>query len=326
MRSKILDLLRNRGGGCISGEEIARQLEVSRTAVWKHIKELRQAGYEIESRPRSGYSLGKAPDLLLPDEVRNCLQSKILGQRIEYLDDVDSTNNIAKKLAAKGAPEGTVVIAETQNGGRGRLARGWCSPKGRGIWFSVILRPLFSPQHAAKCTLLAAVSLVEAIEDTTQVRCGIKWPNDILYNGKKLVGILTEMSAEMDAVNYIVIGMGINVNIEPTDWPDEIKGIATSLMEIKQSVIDRKSLLARCLACLEKNYLAVRNGDFRAVLEKWRRFSVTLGQEVDVIGINEKFSGRATAIDEDGALLVETPTSVRRVLAGDVSIRPKHRA
>ena len=322
MRSSILELLRNTSG-YISGEEIAKKMNVSRTAIWKHIRELKQAGYAIESHSRSGYSLVKTPDLLLPNEIKSILKTKRLGKNIKHFDDLVSTNIEAKQLAASGAEEGTIVVSEAQNGGRGRLSRGWYSPAHKGIWFSIILRPTLLPQDAPKCTLMAAVAITKAIDKITGIKCGIKWPNDILYNGKKLVGILTEMNAEMEGINYIVIGTGINVNIEKDEVPDELKDIVMSLSQIAGERIDRLALLAEVLVQLEVIYDEALTNGFGEILEEWRKYSITLGQEVNVIGIDKTFSGLAMDIDADGALLVKTEKEVKRVLAGDVSIRPK---
>jgi BirA family biotin operon repressor/biotin-[acetyl-CoA-carboxylase] ligase len=322
MRSNILDLLRKAGDEYISGEEIASKLGVSRTAVWKHIKELKQAGYLIDSHSRSGYCLKETPDLLLPGEIENGRKTKVLGNVVKYYKSVLSTNNEAKKLAAQGAADGTIIVSEEQSTGRGRLSRGWYSPEGKGIWFTIILRPNFLPQEAPKCTLMAAVALAKAVKKFG-LDVGIKWPNDILYEGKKLVGILTEMNAEMDRVNYIIIGMGINVNIARDDFPDEIKDLATSFSIMKGERLPRLKILNELLYELENLYEKAQTDGFVPILEEWKKYSVTLGQEVNVIGINETFAGKAVDIDDDGALLVETTAGIRRVLAGDVSIRPR---
>ena len=323
MRTRILELLRQRSGGYVSGEEISQQLGVSRTAVWKHIQEIKQAGYAIEAHSRRGYTLRQAPDLLLPDEIHTILDTKVLGRDIHYYPEVESTNNVAKKLAADGCREGTLIVAERQSSGRGRISRGWYSPYGKGIWMSVVLKPPFSPQEAPKCTLMAAVAINKAIREFTGVQSGIKWPNDILYNGKKLVGILTEMSAEMDAINYIVIGMGINVNINAAEFPDEIADIASSLSEATGRKVERLPLLAAILKQLEKLYTDVTAHGFEQMFDEWRAQSVTLGQAVAVVAANNKFEGVAVNIDEDGALLVKAADGLKRVIAGDVSIRPK---
>lgn len=321
MRTKILELLRNRLGEYVSGESISQNLAVSRTAVWKHIQVLRQDGYVIESHPKLGYCLKTIPDLLLPDELIANLQTRTIGKNIQYFTQVDSTNNMAKKIALEGCPHGTIVIAEEQTLGKGRISRGWYSPRRQGIWFSLVLRPPVNPQHAPKFTLLAAVAICRAIHNATGIKCGIKWPNDILYAGKKVVGILTEMSAEFDLINYVVIGMGIDVNISTEEFPPELKDIATSLKIIAAKKIDRIKLLTEIINQLELFYdMSLKQG-FTKILDLWRQMSCTLGQEVDVIGVEEKFKGKAIDIDDEGALLVQTGAGLQRVIAGDVSIR-----
>ena len=316
MRGKILSMLKE-VDGFISGELIAERLGISRTAVWKHISELRRNGYNIESIPNNGYKFVAAPDLLLPDEIRPHLRTSFVGRAITYKTSLTSTNSLAKQLAAKNAPDGTIIIAEEQTAGRGRLSRGWFSPPRSGLWFSVILRPdFFLPADAPKCTLLAAVAVSRAIA-SLGIEPQIKWPNDILYDGQKLVGILTEMSAQTDGIDYIVIGMGVNANLRR--FPAELN--ATSLALIKDASVNRAALLADILNELEDLYLTVKREGFAPVLDEWRKHSVTLGSEVNVIGQNENFAGRAVDIDEYGALLVDTPQGIRRVLAGDVSIR-----
>ncbi|WP_085023155.1 biotin--[acetyl-CoA-carboxylase] ligase [Anaerovibrio sp. JC8] len=322
MRQGILELLRGAGDRYLSGADIAERLGVSRTAVWKHINELKNAGYNIDSQARNGYKLVGAPDRLLPEVISHGLGNKVIGSQIVAFEDIGSTNNEAKRLAAQGAPDGTVVVAESQNTGKGRLDRSFFCPKG-GIWFSVILKPDFLPQEAPKCTLLAAVAIVEAMHEVG-LEAGIKWPNDILYQGRKLVGILTEMSAEIDRINYVVIGMGINAIIDPTTFPEDIKDKAGS-MSMFIGDFDRVAFFQRVLRRLEANYLDTRRNGFDGVLDRWRKLSVTLGEDINVLGINETFAGRAVDIDTDGALLVqpEGSSEIRKVYAGDVSIRPR---
>ena len=324
MRKEVLRLLRNQTDGYLSGEEISRRLDVSRTAIWKHMQALKEEGYKIESHARKGYRLCSVPDLLLAEEICNGLKTKLIGQKgIVHLEEVDSTNNIAKQLAAKGCEEGLLVVAEEQTIGRGRLARGWFSPYGKGIWFSVVLRPPFAPQEAPKCTLLAAVAVARALREITGVECGIKWPNDILWQGRKLVGILTEMSAEMDAINHVVIGMGINVSIKAEEFPSELQEIAVSLAGASGCEFSRVVILQAILVHLESLYQKVLEQGFAPVLEAWRSLSATLGEKVRVIGLKDEFEGVAKDIDDDGALLVETGDGLKRVLAGDVSIRAR---
>lgn len=328
MRLAILQFLRNAAGSYCSGEEIARALGVSRTAVWKHIKELRAAGYDIDSQSRSGYALREVPDRLLAAEIADGLGTQVIGRRIDSHETIDSTNLEAKRIAAEGAPDGTVVVAEEQGVGRGRLSRPFFSPPGKGIWFSVLLRPDFLlPQEAPKFTLLAAVAVARAMK-SFDLTPAIKWPNDLLYEGKKLVGILTEMSAELDRIGYIVIGTGINVNIAEDEFPEELREVATSLAIMKGEKLPRVKFLQAVLRAMDDLYGKVRQQGFAPVLTEWRAYSITLGQKVRVIGAREgvdSFEGVAKDIDEDGALLVETEgdKKLRRVVAGDVSIRKK---
>lgn len=322
MRTAILELLKQKAGEYISGEDISQTMKVSRTAVWKHIRTLKQDGYAIESHPRLGYALRKNTDRLLPAEIKANLACTVLGQEIYYFNEIDSTNNQAKKLAVDGCPEGTIVVAEAQGDGRGRLSRSWFSPYGKGIFLSVVLRPPFSPMEAAKCTLMAAVAVNRAINDVTGLGCGIKWPNDILCQDRKVVGILTEMSAEIDAINHIVIGIGINVNIDQQDFPSDLATTATSLAVACGRPVSRIKLLSIILAELEAVYTEVKKSGFEPVLAAWRAQSLTLGRKVNVHGIDRNFSGEAVDIDDDGALLIKTPQGIERVMAGDVSIRP----
>ena len=324
LRSRILELLRKAGEAYMSGEEIAGKLGVSRTAVWKHVKELREAGYKIKSRSRSGYTLEETPDCLLPGEIKNGLRTRFVGKDIVFFEEVDSTNRVAKQLAQKGAAAGAVVVAEAQGKGRGRLERPYFSPAGKGIWFSVILRPHILPQEAPKCTLLAAVAVAMAMK-RFGLKAEIKWPNDILHEGKKLTGILTEMSAELDRVNYIVIGTGVNVNMEEKDFPEELRGKATSLAIMKGEKLPRVAFFQAVLEALDELCTVLEEEGFAPIVARWREYAVTLGQDVHVIGATGRgsFDGRAVDIDEEGALLVETADGVRRVLAGDVSIRPR---
>lgn len=322
MRNAILRLLRSNYGDFVSGEDISHMLEVSRTAVWKHIQALRNAGYVVDSNPRQGYRLTGVPDLLLPNEILSGLKTKYLGRTVHHFTTVDSTNLAAKRLAAEGASEGTVVVAEQQSCGRGRMARRWFSPASGGIWFSLILRPRIQPAEAAKYTFLGAVAIAKAIRATTGLAVEIKWPNDIHFQGRKLVGILTELNAEVDMINYIVMGIGINVNIDEQEFPDDLRGLVTSVQCETGREFSRQVLLCAVLQEFEILYEHVKNDGFNSVFKQWRDINCTLGYEVNVSSINQQFSGVAVDVDNEGALLVKRPNGVvERVLAGDVSVR-----
>ena len=278
MRSDVLELLRE-AGGYISGEKMAERLGVTRAAVWKKIAALRDAGYDISSAPRSGYILRSAPDRLIEPEIAKGLGTELVGRKIICYDAVGSTNLLLKDMARQGAENGTVVVADTQGMGRGRMERAFFSPPGKGIYVSILLRPNFLPQDAPKCTLMAAVAVARAMEKFG-LRAAIKWPNDIMHDGRKMVGILTEMSAEMDRVNYVVIGIGINVNIASEDFPEELRPIATSLMQMKGEPLPRVAFLQELLRALDALYACAQQEGFAPVLAAWREYAVTLGQQV----------------------------------------------
>ena len=322
MRNEILDYFRKADGNFVSGQQISKDLHVSRTAIWKHINVLKERGYIFESSTRKGYRLIYAPNLLTPLEIDSALHTETFGRHVVYLESTQSTNEEAKKIAREGAEEGTIVVAEEQITGHGRLARGFYSPFAKGIWFSLILRPKFFPMEASKCTLLAAVGVCRGIRRMGLADAGIKWPNDILVHGKKLVGILTLMSASMEKIDYIIMGIGINTGIKKNEFPEDFREGATSFLNEGINV-SRKDLLAAILGELEKEYSIAQDEGFDKVLDDWRALSVTLGQEVRIIFGDDSYTGKAVDIDRDGCLLVNTGSEVKRVIAGDVSIRPE---
>ena len=319
MKSKILRLLKD-SDGYVSGEEISKILGFARTAIWKVITHLKEEGYIIESVTKKGYLLRGTPDLLTEDEVRYQLKTKWLGQKIHHYHQIDSTNKEAKKLAANGEREGTVVIAEEQLAGRGRSGRTWFAPQ-TGIWMSVILRPPISPADASKITLIAGLAVCEGIKAVTGLPAQIKWPNDIVLHNKKVCGILTEMSAEMEKVNYIILGIGINVNI--SSFPEDIKNMATSLKIEGGKDYDRKEIVKAILTNLEKYYEAYLNKqDLENLIEKYKSYCLTLGKEVKIIHRNEEFIGKAIDLTEEGELMVEKHDGqVITVFSGEVSVR-----
>lgn len=323
MRSEILNLLREKAPQPVSGQDLANHFGITRTAVWKHIQSLKKMGYGIEAYTKKGYVLVSVPNKLLPEEISRHLHTRFIGRNMAYEDVIPSTNDLLKKMALQGAPDGTVCVAEEQSVGKGRLARGWFSPYGKGLWFSLLLKPTFLPQEAPKMTLLAAVAVVRAVRELCGVKAEIKWPNDILLEGRKLVGILTEMSAEFGHINYLVVGIGINVCVPQSMVPEALRESAVSIDDVAEKTTDRVALLAKVLDHLETCYETVLKEGFGPILDEWRRYSVTLGRMVKVIAPDTTYTGKAEDIDEEGALLVRRENGhVERVLAGDVSIRP----
>jgi len=321
-RHRVLAELRRRQGEYISGEELSRKLGLSRTAVWKHIQALRREGYRVAASTRRGYALLDTPDCFYPEEVVNGLRTSWLGRPFYYYDEVGSTNQVAKDLADGGAPEGTVVVAETQKSGRGRLGRSWFSPGSKGIWVSVVLRPRVPPVQLPQLSLLAAVAAVEAVEETTGLRPGIKWPNDLLLRERKLAGILTEMRAEMDTTQYVVLGIGINVNLAQEDFTPDIRPLATSLEVELGRRVERLPLLQALLYRLEAWYERWQEEGFAPVAQAWREASITLGHQVRVVAAERVYAGRAVDIDGEGALLVEEEGgNLRRFHYGEISLR-----
>ena len=322
MYKKIIRLLKRNYGEFISGEEIANQLGVSRAAVWKHIQKLRNDGYNILSREKLGYQLQGLPDLLIPMEVQNDLQTEIIAKDILYYERIDSTSRIAKELAYKGAADGTVVVAEEQFNGKGRLGRSFFSPKYKSLLFSVILRPKILPNEAPKFTLMAAVAVANAMI-RFDLKPQIKWPNDILFDGRKIAGILTEMSAEISKINYIVVGIGINVNINRDEFPDDLKTIAASISEMCGHTISRIDFFKAVLEEFDKIYVSITKNGFEEMFNQWRKYNITIGKKIRVLpaGSLNEFMAVAKDIDKDGALIVQTQNGLEKVYAGDVSIR-----
>lgn len=305
MQESILHMLREQPGGFVSGEAMCQACGVSRTAIWKHIKELQDAGYEIEAVRNKGYRLVQSPDLVTASEIRDGLRTSLLGQSIVYHETIDSTNTMAQKLALNGAPEGTLVIADEQTAGRGRRGRNWFSPPHSGVWMSLILRPQLPVAHAAQITLVTAVAMARALTRLTGVEAGIKWPNDILFDKRKCCGILTEMHAEFDQVHHLVLGIGINVNVPQEQFPEELQSIATSLQGVKGVPIPRAEVVRAVMEELEPLYRRyVDRGGFASIREDWKRSNITLGRQIVAQTARGPITGEALDIDEFGVLLV----------------------
>lgn len=320
MKSKILKILKN-NDDFISGERISEEFNMTRSAIWKYMNMLKEDGYMIESIPKKGYRIISSPDILTLDEIENDLNTRFIGRKVHYYDSIDSTNKEAKKLATL-EDEGTVIISEEQTEGKGRLGRGWISPKGKGIWMSIILKPNVEPVKVGAITLLGAAAVYNGLKNMN-VDSLIKWPNDILIDDKKICGILTEMNAELNRINYLIMGIGINVNLDEDDIPPELKDRANSIKIYKNKEIDRKSLLANILNEFEKLYIPfAANGDVSIAIRICRENSASIDKEVKIIEGNKERLGRALDINNNGELIVEFEDGkVQNIYAGEVSIR-----
>lgn len=319
MKEEILLLLKSTEG-FISGEEISKKFGVTRASIWKIINQLKEQGYAIESSTRKGYRLLTTPDVITKEELKSIINTKVIGKHIEYYDEVDSTNNEAKKLARNGAEDGTLVIANCQTKGKGRLGRSWLSPKDTGIWMSIILRPNIMPSQVSCMTLIAGLDMCKAIKRITGLNASIKWPNDLVIGSKKVCGILTEMSAEIQRINYIVVGIGVNVN---TTNFDKSIGHATSLMVEGQQKYERKMIIKEFLEEFDKSYaLYNKECSFVPFLDNYKENCMTLDKEVKIITNADEYIAYAKDILADGSLLVETKTKEEKVIvAGEVSVR-----
>lgn len=318
----LLNLLRQHQGEWISGQFLAGSLAVTRAAVWKRIALLKEEGYGIEAVPRRGYRLFDIPDRMLIPEIRSGLNTSVFGQRdIRRYEKTDSTNRRAKELAEDGAAEGVLVIAEEQAQGRGRLDRTWFSPAGENIFISLIIRPHLPPGTASRLVILAAVAAAEALIETTGLKAAVKWPNDILIGEKKIGGILLEMSMEPDTVNYLIIGLGINVNTPAERFPEKLRGRATSVLAETGKTFPRVSLLRRFLELLEQKYFQSRKAGFDTVINRWKSLTDMPGRRVCVKTINESYEGVVVDLDCDGFLILRNNSGEEiRLFSGDITI------
>jgi BirA family biotin operon repressor/biotin-[acetyl-CoA-carboxylase] ligase len=321
-KEKILNLLRSSCSGFISGEELARKCGISRTMVWKHIKSLEHEGFGIEAVPSQGYKITTIPDILRQSDIKPGPKTTVIGKKIHFLTEVASTNTLTMEMAAEGTPEGTVVIAEKQTNGKGRLGRKWISPKGN-LYLSVVLRPNIPMHKAPLITLTGAVAVASAIRTSCGLKAGIKWPNDILISGKKVSGLLTEMSAEQDRIRHIVLGIGVDVNMEMGELPPEVRRLTTTLAAEAGAKVNRLALLRQVLRDLERWYQKFLNNDID-VLEEWKKLNVTVGNRITVSGAGEALDGLAQGVDRDGRLILRLDDgTIRTVAAGDVTIVKK---
>lgn len=321
VKYELLKRLQLANGEPVSGQQIATELDISRTAIWKHINQLKDEGYDIETVHKKGYILKRAADVLHPENIQASLKTTHFGHVIHYEELLESTQPVAHKLAQEGAADGTVVICETQTLGRGRLLRPWHSEKGKGIWMSVILRPDVPTHQAPQFTLVAAVAVTRAIRDIAGVDPQIKWPNDLLIDGLKCTGILTEMQADPDGVNALIMGIGINVNHEQTDFSDDIQSIATSLKLATGKTVDRAALVARILYYLELYSKMYVEDGFRNIKSEWECYSCTLGRRIRATTIRETFVGEAIELTDDGVLKIRLDNGeVKGVYSADITL------
>lgn len=320
--AEILRALRQAGDGSVSGAELAQKLGITRAAVWARIEDLRALGYDIEASPHLGYGLRAEPDVLHADDLLSQVApGSIIGRDIRVFEQTTSTNDVAEKLARDGVKEGVVVFAESQTRGRGRLGRHWVSPARKGLWFSVLLRPALRPQAATQLTVVSATALRRAIALQTGLEARIKWPNDIVVGSRKVAGILTELSAELDQVKHLVLGIGVDVNFNPSDFPPDLRHLATSLKAELGRPVPRATLAVTILAELDADYRRLANGDFASLADEWQSHCVTLGHQVVIRTGPREIRGRAEALGPEGALLVRTEHGhLEPVVGGDVTL------
>jgi BirA family transcriptional regulator, biotin operon repressor / biotin---[acetyl-CoA-carboxylase] ligase len=319
--ARILRALRTREDG-VSRAELADALGVSREAISGRIEELRRLGYDIEASPHKGYRLVSAPDVLHTDDLLARLGPlRVIGRDVRVFQETTSTNDVVEKLARDGVPEGVVVIAESQTRGRGRLGRTWVSPRSKGLWMSILLRPSLGPGAVTRLTIAAATALARAVECSTGLRPGVKWPNDLVLGGRKVAGILLELHAELDRVRHVIMGIGVNVNQVTAEFPPELRKSATSLRIESGGLTSRSDLAVALLRELDLDYARAVGNEFEALAAEWESRSVTLGHRVVIQSGQRRVEGRAETLDADGALLLRTQHGrLERVIGGDVTV------
>jgi BirA family biotin operon repressor/biotin-[acetyl-CoA-carboxylase] ligase len=295
---------------------------VSRSVLSRHVEDLRRLGYEIETSPHRGYRLLRAPDVLHPDDLLSRLgKTKVIGRDIRVFQETTSTNDVVEKFARDGVKEGVVVFAEAQTQGRGRLGRKWVSPPNKGLWFSVLLRPKLRLEAVTRITIASATALTRAIATQTELRPEVKWPNDVLVGGKKVAGILMELSGELDTVRHVILGIGVDVNLTAADFPPELRKGATSLRIERGQPLDRAALAAAILRELDQDYARATGGGFESLADEWEAQCTTIGHEVLIQVGERKVRGRAESLDPSGALLLRTLHGhLERIMGGDVTL------
>lgn len=319
-RKRLIDLLSQLGDEYISGQQLSEALSISRSAVWKQMNRLKQDGYEIDAVENKGYRIINSPEKVSENTIAWGLDTAWLGHHIIHKTTVPSTQRFAHELALDGSPHGTVIIADEQTEGKGRISRTWHSEKGTGMWMSLILRPAILPYLAPQLTLLTATVLAEVLDGISAVRPQIKWPNDILVQGKKTTGILTEMQAEQDQIVYVIIGIGMNVNQQIEDFPDDIKDKATSIRAETGEKVELNQLIRRFLELFEKRYTTYLQEGFNRVKSSWENYGFRLKETLQITNAYQTWEGVFLGIAEDGALLAEKADgSIEKVYSGEIS-------
>ncbi|QDP40438.1 biotin--[acetyl-CoA-carboxylase] ligase [Radiobacillus deserti] len=316
-RQQIINLLEEANEQYISGQQISNCLQISRTAVWKHIKELEKDGYKIEAVAKKGYKILEAPNKLSANTIQWGLHTNWLGKHVIHKTSIPSTQTLAQKLAFEGADHGTVVIADEQTAGKGRLNRAWFSPN-QGIWMSIILRPSFLPLQASQLTLLTATILAKSVEEVTGLTPSIKWPNDLLIQDRKVAGILTEMQSEHDHIQYLIIGIGMNVNQNEKDFPEELHSKATSIQIESGKEWDMRIIIQAVLQHFEKQYDHYLQKGFSTVKEIWEEYGYKIGEVVTLRTTQEEKQVTLIGLQEDGSLLIEDSGTRHPLYSGEI--------
>lgn len=320
IKTEILKILRE-SKDYVSGQELCTGLGVSRTAIWKVMNQLKEEGYEINAISNKGYKLAAQEDVLSKEEIESRMETERIGRKVLYFNELDSTNTYAKKAAEEPDSDGTLIVADTQNAGKGRRGKTWVSFKETGIWMTIILKPKIAPKSASMLTLVAGMAVCTGISKVLQLETRIKWPNDVIINGRKICGILTEMSTEIDYINHVVVGIGVNANME--EFPEEIKQTATSLALEQGHKIMRAELIAGIMKEFEQFYhIFLETENLENLQEEYNSRLVNRGKEVVILTGDSKLEAIACGIDKDGELLVKTKDgSLQAIVAGEVSVR-----
>jgi len=318
---KVLKFLKIHNTEYLSGQDLSDVLRISRVAVWKQIKKIQMLGYTVESKQKEGYKLTKNSDLLLPWEIVSGLETKVLGQQAYYFDSIDSTQSQAMKMINESKKEGTIIIAEKQTGGRGRTGRQWISPKG-GIWFSIILHPKFDISNTTLFPIASSLALSIAIQKTCKISTELKWPNDLTIKGKKLAGMLIDASFESNKIENLVLGVGINFNVNVKEIEKVLKKTpnfyGVSSLNDQKNKTSQIELIQSFLLELEKVYEELNNNQIKKIIIEWTKRSSTIGKKVEMNTLNGKISGKAIKIDEDGGLIIKDKNKTNKVFAGDI--------